>query len=80
MFVDAIERMRDMFVFIHLTNRTKFLFHVYSSIKQTDINELPAEWFTNCSLKVMFIYSPRCNTSIAPISDKSEFRTTNPDN
>ncbi|MFS7994612.1 hypothetical protein Hanom_Chr12g01108081 [Helianthus anomalus] len=39
-----------MFMFVHLTNRTKILVHVRSFIKRTNINELPAEQFTNCSL------------------------------
>ncbi|MFS8022784.1 hypothetical protein Hanom_Chr16g01443531 [Helianthus anomalus] len=46
-------------MFIHLTNRTKFLVHVRSFIKRTNINELPAERFTNYSLNVRFVYSPR---------------------
>ncbi|MFS8022074.1 hypothetical protein Hanom_Chr16g01435231 [Helianthus anomalus] len=45
-------------MFVHLTNRTKFLVHVRSFIKRTNINELPAERFTNCSLNVRFVYSP----------------------
>ncbi|MFS7961419.1 hypothetical protein Hanom_Chr08g00714791 [Helianthus anomalus] len=45
-------------MFVHLTNRTKFLVHVRSFIKRTNINELPAEQFTNCSLNVRFVYSP----------------------
>ncbi|MFS8003668.1 hypothetical protein Hanom_Chr13g01216571 [Helianthus anomalus] len=44
-------------MFVHLTNRTKFLVHVRSFIKRTDINELPAERFTNCPLNVRFVYS-----------------------
>ncbi|MFS7906753.1 hypothetical protein Hanom_Chr01g00062911 [Helianthus anomalus] len=46
---------------VHLTNRTKFLVHVRSFIKRANINELPAERFTNCSLNVRFIYSPIFN-------------------
>ncbi|MFS7939708.1 hypothetical protein Hanom_Chr05g00455061 [Helianthus anomalus] len=46
-------------MFVHLTNRTKFLVHVRSFIKRTNINELPAERFTNCSLNVRFVYNPR---------------------
>ncbi|MFS7904702.1 hypothetical protein Hanom_Chr01g00039181 [Helianthus anomalus] len=46
-------------MFVHLTNRTEFLVHVCSFIKRTNINELPAERFTNCSLNVRFVYSPR---------------------
>ncbi|MFS7912725.1 hypothetical protein Hanom_Chr02g00133251 [Helianthus anomalus] len=45
-------------MFVHLTNRTKFLVHVRSFIKRTNINELPAERLTNCSLNVRFVYSP----------------------
>ncbi|MFS7917601.1 hypothetical protein Hanom_Chr03g00191021 [Helianthus anomalus] len=47
-------------MFVHLTNRTKFLVvvHVRSFIKRTNINELPAEQFTNCSLNVRFVYTP----------------------
>ncbi|MFS8005656.1 hypothetical protein Hanom_Chr13g01239921 [Helianthus anomalus] len=47
-------------MFVHLTNRTKNLVHVRSFIKRTNINELPAERFTNCSLNVRFVYSPSC--------------------
>ncbi|MFS7908939.1 hypothetical protein Hanom_Chr01g00088981 [Helianthus anomalus] len=57
-FTNTIERTRPMFMFVHLTNRTKFLVHVRSFIKRTSINELPAERFTNCSLNVRFVYSP----------------------
>ncbi|MFS8026022.1 hypothetical protein Hanom_Chr16g01482051 [Helianthus anomalus] len=45
-------------MFVHLTNQTEFLVHVRSFIKRTNINELPAERFTNCSLNVWFVYSP----------------------
>ncbi|MFS7927915.1 putative F-box-like domain superfamily protein [Helianthus anomalus] len=47
--------------FNYLTNRTKFLVHVRSFIKRTNINELPAERFTNCLLNVWFVYSPTSN-------------------
>ncbi|MFS7905061.1 hypothetical protein Hanom_Chr01g00043331 [Helianthus anomalus] len=50
-------------MFVHLTNRTKFLVHVRSFIKRTNINELPAERFTNCSLNVRFVYNPTKYTS-----------------
>ncbi|MFS8012895.1 hypothetical protein Hanom_Chr14g01326381 [Helianthus anomalus] len=57
-------------MFVHLTNRTKFLVHVRSYIKQTNIKELPAERFTNCSLNVRFVYSPTnwssCECWVAP--------------
>ncbi|KAJ0558330.1 hypothetical protein HanIR_Chr07g0335091 [Helianthus annuus] len=57
-FTNTIERTRPLFMFVHLTNRTEFLVHVRSFIKRTNINELPAEQFTNCSLNVRFVYSP----------------------
>ncbi|MFS7924865.1 hypothetical protein Hanom_Chr03g00277631 [Helianthus anomalus] len=60
-FTNTIERTRHFFMFAHLTNRTKFLVHVRSFIKRTNINELPAERFTNCSLNVRFVYSPSCH-------------------
>ncbi|MFS7991079.1 hypothetical protein Hanom_Chr12g01066591 [Helianthus anomalus] len=59
-FTNTIELTRPLFMFIQLTNRTKFLVRIRSFIKQTDINELPADRFTNCSLNVRFVYSPRC--------------------
>ncbi|MFS7982396.1 hypothetical protein Hanom_Chr10g00962401 [Helianthus anomalus] len=49
MFTNTIERMRDLFMFIHLTNRTKFLVHIGSFIKRTNINKLSAEKFTSYS-------------------------------
>ncbi|KAJ0589836.1 hypothetical protein HanIR_Chr04g0190701 [Helianthus annuus] len=55
--MNTIERTRPLFMFVHLTNRMKFLVHVRSFIKRTNINELPAERFTNCSLNVRFVYS-----------------------
>ncbi|MFS7940067.1 hypothetical protein Hanom_Chr05g00459281 [Helianthus anomalus] len=57
-FTNTIERTRPLFMFVHLTNRTEFLVHVRSFIKRTNINELPAERFMNCSLNVRFVYSP----------------------
>ncbi|MFS7977560.1 hypothetical protein Hanom_Chr10g00905371 [Helianthus anomalus] len=45
-------------MFVHLTNRTKFLVYVRSFIKRTNIDELPAERFMNCSLNVRFVYNP----------------------
>ncbi|MFS7974970.1 hypothetical protein Hanom_Chr10g00875041 [Helianthus anomalus] len=45
-------------MFVHLTDRTKFIVHVRSFIKRTNINELSAKRFTNCSLNVRFVYSP----------------------
>ncbi|MFS7977578.1 hypothetical protein Hanom_Chr10g00905621 [Helianthus anomalus] len=56
-FVNAIERTRQLFVFIHLANRTEFFIHVRSLTTRTNVNELPAERFTNCSLNVRFVYS-----------------------
>ncbi|MFS7972034.1 hypothetical protein Hanom_Chr09g00839881 [Helianthus anomalus] len=49
-FTNTIEQTRHMFMFIHLTNLTKFLIHVCSFIKQKNVNQLPTECFTNCSL------------------------------
>ncbi|MFS7927670.1 hypothetical protein Hanom_Chr04g00311851 [Helianthus anomalus] len=43
------ERTRPMFIFVHLTKRTKFLARDRSFIKRTNINELRAERFMNCS-------------------------------
>ncbi|MFS7964265.1 hypothetical protein Hanom_Chr08g00748131 [Helianthus anomalus] len=57
-FTNIIERTRHLFMFVRLTNRTEFLVHVRSFIKRTNINELHAERFTNCSLNVRFVYSP----------------------
>ncbi|MFS7973502.1 hypothetical protein Hanom_Chr09g00857241 [Helianthus anomalus] len=50
-------------MFVHLTNRTEFLVHVRLFIKRTNVNELSAERFTNCSLNVRFVYSPICTPS-----------------
>ncbi|MFS7981267.1 hypothetical protein Hanom_Chr10g00948951 [Helianthus anomalus] len=36
-FTNTIERTRPMFMFVHLTNRTKFPVHVHSFIKRTNI-------------------------------------------
>ncbi|KAJ0614702.1 hypothetical protein HanIR_Chr02g0065371 [Helianthus annuus] len=58
-FTNIIKRTRPLFIFVHLINGTEFLVHVRSFIKRTDINELPAERFMNCSLNVRFVYSPR---------------------
>ncbi|MFS8001433.1 hypothetical protein Hanom_Chr13g01190341 [Helianthus anomalus] len=51
--------MRPLFIFVHLTKRTKFLVRVRSFIKRMNTNKLPAERFTNSSLNVWFICSPR---------------------
>ncbi|MFS7921450.1 hypothetical protein Hanom_Chr03g00236891 [Helianthus anomalus] len=56
--MNAIERPRQLFVFIHLTNPTEFLVHVRSLTKETNVNELLAERFTNCLLNVRLVYSP----------------------
>ncbi|MFS7980675.1 hypothetical protein Hanom_Chr10g00942091 [Helianthus anomalus] len=58
-FTNTINRTRPLFMFVHLTNRTKFRVHARSFIKRTDINELLTERFTNCSLNVWFVYNPR---------------------
>ncbi|MFS8018583.1 hypothetical protein Hanom_Chr15g01393721 [Helianthus anomalus] len=63
-FTNTIERTRPLFMFVHLTNRTEFLVHVRSFIKRTNINELPAERFTNCSLNVRFVYSPNYESKV----------------
>ncbi|MFS7911074.1 hypothetical protein Hanom_Chr02g00113721 [Helianthus anomalus] len=43
---------------IHLTKQTKILVRLRSFIRRTNINELPAEWFTNYALNVQFVCSP----------------------
>ncbi|MFS7922883.1 hypothetical protein Hanom_Chr03g00254241 [Helianthus anomalus] len=65
-FMNTNERTRPLFMFVHLTKRTKFFVCVCSFIKQTNTNELPAERFMNCSLKVQFLCSPR----FSPYSNK----------
>ncbi|MFS8028634.1 hypothetical protein Hanom_Chr16g01512791 [Helianthus anomalus] len=60
-FIKTIERMRHLFVFFHITNRTKFPVNVRLFIKRTNINELPTELFTNCSLNVRFVDNPTFN-------------------
>ncbi|MFS8013390.1 hypothetical protein Hanom_Chr14g01332411 [Helianthus anomalus] len=50
-------------MFVHLTKRTNFFVRVRSFIKRTNTNELPAERFMNCSLKVQFVCSPNNNNS-----------------
>ncbi|MFS7915373.1 hypothetical protein Hanom_Chr02g00164551 [Helianthus anomalus] len=57
-FTNAIERTILMFMFVHLTNRTKFFVHVRSFIKQTNVNRLSVEMFTNRSLNIQFVYNP----------------------
>ncbi|KAJ0911052.1 hypothetical protein HanRHA438_Chr06g0259001 [Helianthus annuus] len=65
--MNAIERTRQLFVFVHLTNRTEFLVHVRSLTKRTNVNELPSERFMNCSLNVRFVYSPTYNCYVISI-------------
>ncbi|MFS7898853.1 hypothetical protein Hanom_Chr00s032266g01770481 [Helianthus anomalus] len=48
--------MRHLSVFVHFTSQTKYLIRVRSLTKRTNINELLAERFTNCSSNVRFIY------------------------
>ncbi|MFS8032711.1 hypothetical protein Hanom_Chr17g01560921 [Helianthus anomalus] len=47
-------------MFVHLTNRTKFLVPIRSFIKQTNINELSDRRFTNRSRNVGFVWSLTC--------------------
>ncbi|MFS7981320.1 putative isoleucine--tRNA ligase [Helianthus anomalus] len=47
--------MRPLFMFVCFTKRTKVLVCVHSFIIRTDTNELPAERFINCLLKVQFV-------------------------
>ncbi|MFS7930077.1 hypothetical protein Hanom_Chr04g00339891 [Helianthus anomalus] len=63
MFTNAIERARQLFMFVHLTNRTKFLVHLCSLTKRTNVNKLPAEQFTNYSLNVWFVTQDSIETS-----------------
>ncbi|MFS7934732.1 hypothetical protein Hanom_Chr05g00395171 [Helianthus anomalus] len=58
MFMNIVAQTRHLFMFVHLTNRTEFLVHVPSLIKRTHVNEFPVKRFTNCSLNILFIYSP----------------------
>ncbi|MFS7974856.1 hypothetical protein Hanom_Chr10g00873681 [Helianthus anomalus] len=55
-FTNTIERTRPLFMFGHLTNQTKFLLHVRSFNKRTNITELTIEQFTNCLLNLRFVY------------------------
>ncbi|MFS7991321.1 hypothetical protein Hanom_Chr12g01069401 [Helianthus anomalus] len=55
---DINERMKPLFMFVHLTKRTKLLVHVCLSNKQTN------ERFTNCSPIVWFFCSPADNLVI----------------
>ncbi|KAJ0697972.1 putative dienelactone hydrolase, alpha/Beta hydrolase [Helianthus annuus] len=51
-------------MFVRLTKRTKFLGRVRLFNKPTDINELAAERFTNCSPNVWFVCSPNHTPSV----------------
>ncbi|MFS7910578.1 hypothetical protein Hanom_Chr02g00107921 [Helianthus anomalus] len=55
------ERTQPPFTFICLTYQTKYLVRVCSFIKRTNLNELPAEQFMNCSLNDRFVYVPKDN-------------------
>ncbi|MFS8000140.1 hypothetical protein Hanom_Chr12g01174861 [Helianthus anomalus] len=57
-FMSINEQTQPLLLFICLSYGSKFLVHVCSFIKQTNINELPVKQFTNCSLNVRFVYSP----------------------
>ncbi|MFS7981754.1 hypothetical protein Hanom_Chr10g00954711 [Helianthus anomalus] len=46
---------QPLFMFVHLTKRTRFLVRVRSFIKLLNTNELPTKWFTHCSLNVLFV-------------------------
>ncbi|MFS7993022.1 hypothetical protein Hanom_Chr12g01089201 [Helianthus anomalus] len=64
------------FVRVHsLTKRTEFLVHVHSFTKRTNTNELPAEQFTNCSMKVRFACIPMSNPSctVAPATQPAQW-------
>ncbi|MFS7957142.1 hypothetical protein Hanom_Chr07g00662941 [Helianthus anomalus] len=54
-FTNINERMRPLFMSVHLTKRKKI--RVCSFIKRTNTNELSIERFTNYSLNVRFICS-----------------------
>ncbi|MFS8017761.1 hypothetical protein Hanom_Chr15g01384201 [Helianthus anomalus] len=56
-FTNIIERTWPLFVFVHLNNRTKSLFIFVFFIKRMNVNEIPAEQFTNNSLNVQFVYT-----------------------
>ncbi|KAJ0499986.1 putative MFS transporter superfamily [Helianthus annuus] len=56
-FTNINERTRPLFMFVHLTKRTKFLIRVRLFNKQTDTDELPAE-------NVWFVCSPNCTHSL----------------
>ncbi|MFS7982113.1 hypothetical protein Hanom_Chr10g00958901 [Helianthus anomalus] len=59
-FTNINERTHPLFIFVHLTKRTKFLVCVRLFYKQTNTNELPAEQFTNCLPKIWFFCSQQC--------------------
>ncbi|MFS7909128.1 hypothetical protein Hanom_Chr01g00091131 [Helianthus anomalus] len=54
------ERTRTLFMFVYLTKQKKFLVRVLIN-EQT--NELPAELFTNYSMNVRFVCSPKSPAS-----------------
>ncbi|KAJ0937588.1 hypothetical protein HanRHA438_Chr03g0143761 [Helianthus annuus] len=47
-----------MFMFVHLTKRTKFLVRVRLFIKRTNRNRFPAAQFMKRALSVRFVSSP----------------------
>ncbi|MFS7913970.1 hypothetical protein Hanom_Chr02g00147961 [Helianthus anomalus] len=57
-------RTRPLFMFVHLTKRTRFFVGVRLSNKRTNTNELPAERFTNCSPSLWFVCSPTFSIGI----------------
>ncbi|MFS7950696.1 hypothetical protein Hanom_Chr07g00586221 [Helianthus anomalus] len=69
--------MWPLFMFVHLTKRTKFFVRVRSFIKRTNTNELPANHFTNCLLDVQFVCSPTYhhNTDINLNTAKGKAKT-----
>ncbi|MFS7986809.1 hypothetical protein Hanom_Chr11g01014581 [Helianthus anomalus] len=58
MFTNINEQTQPMFMFVPLIKQTKFLVRVHFFNKRTNINELPAEQYTNCSPNVWFVCSP----------------------
>ncbi|MFS7924246.1 hypothetical protein Hanom_Chr03g00270331 [Helianthus anomalus] len=51
-FTNIDERTQPMFMFVHLTKRTKFLVRVRLFIKQTNTNGFPAAQFMKRALSV----------------------------
>ncbi|MFS7976141.1 hypothetical protein Hanom_Chr10g00888961 [Helianthus anomalus] len=58
MFMNKNDRTQPLFMFVCITYQMEILVRVSSLIKQTNINELPTERFTNYSSNVRFVYSP----------------------